>query len=529
MYIKFRNLTFNRSHIDLLVLTLCGLILSLPFLNYYLGWLSFLALVPFFWYLNVLQKRSLSTKQFILRIWAIGFIFFFITISWIFNIRATDLIADPWLRWLFLSLTLIIIVTVYSAGFFIFAIIIKRFKISLEDPKSFLLIPALWIVCEFIRSFAFSAIAYGKGASIGDLWNFGNLGFSASVTPLAYGGRIVGFYGISFLVVLLNLAIYQLLLGKLKKQAIICLVLAVLVPGLGFILWRSDKPKNTVKAGLTFLESDFTTGGNYRDDLIYEIKKQNIDKTEILILPEYSDIFVEEYSAKKDNELVGIFASKNNYLNIITSVSLESDAGRTNSVALYNEKGELLNYQDKQFLIPGGEFVPYFYQAILIASGNSSFVVTHQQDKTLLKGSKPAEPIEINGVKYGVLACSGAIAPQYYQGLTKDGAEVLVNSASIASMGLDGFYYEQSKQMARFIAVANNKQFVQSSRGGQSYVINKDGNFDVQSKGAKTQYFNIDIQPNSSKTLYSNFGEWFLALSTVSLGGYLIYSSIKRR
>jgi apolipoprotein N-acyltransferase len=155
-------------------------------------------------------------------------------------------------------------------------------------------------------------------------------------------------------------------------------------------------------------------------------------------------------------------------------------------------------------------------------------VVSHQQDKTLLRGSEKAEPMQINGVKYGVLACSGAIAPQYYQELTKDGAEVLVNSASIASMGLDGFYFDQSKQMSRFIAIANNKQFVQSSRGGQSYVISKDGKFEPQSKGTKTQYFNIDIQPNSSKTLYSNFGEWFLAFTTVSLGVYLIYSAIKK-
>lgn len=513
---------------DISLITICGVILSLPFLNYYLGWFSFLALVPFFWYLNGLQKRNLSAKQFVLRIWAIGFVFFLITISWIFNIRATDLIADPWLRWLFLSLTLIIIVAVYSSGFLIFAIVIKRFKINLKDPKSFLLIPAIWIVCEFLRSFIFSLVWAGKGATYGDFWNFGNFGFAASVTPMAYGGRIVGFYGISFLVVLLNLAIYQLLFGKLKKQAIICLILAVLVPALGFILWRGDKSKNSVKAGLTFLESDFTIQGDYRDDLIYEIKKLNTDKTEILIMPEYSDIFSENDDSGKDKELTGIFTNKNKNLNIITSVSLESDTGRTNSVVLYNEKGELLEYQDKQFLIPGGEYVPYLYQAILIASGNSSFVIAHQQDKTLLKGSKPAEPIEIRGVKYGVLACSGAIAPQYYQGLTKNGAEALVNSASIASMGLDGFYYEQSKQMARFIAVANNKQFVQSSRGGQSYVISKDGKFELQSKGTKTQYFNIDIQPNSSKTIYSTFGEWFLAFTTLSLGGYLIYSAIKK-
>ena len=528
MSTKIKKLLKTIPYKDILIILISGAILSLAFIKYQLGWIMLFGAVPFFWYISNLEKRKLTNKQFIMRVWGVGVVFFAITVSWIYTIRATDLIADPWLRWLFLSLTLIIIITIYSMGFLIFAIVIQRFKVNLKDPKSFLLIPAIWIVCEFLRSFIFSLVWAGKGATYGDFWNFGNFGFAASVTPMAYGGRMFGFYGISFLVVLLNLAIYQLIFGKLKKQAIICLTLVVLVPSLGFILWRGDRTDSTAKAGLTFLESDFTIQGDYRDDLIYEIKKQNIDKTGILIMPEYSDIFSENDTSGKDSELIGIFTNKNKNLNIITSVSLESDAGRTNSVVLYNEKGELLKYQDKQFLIPGGEYVPYLYQAILIASGNSSFVVSHQQDKTVLKGSKPAEPIEISGVKYGVLACSGAIAPQYYQGLTKNGAEVLINSASIASMGLDGFYFDQSKQMARFIAVANNKQFVQSSRGGQSYVISKDGKFELQSKGAKTQYFNIDIQPNSSKTLYSNFGEWFLAFTTVSLGVYLIYSAIKK-
>jgi len=513
---------------DIAIIILCGVLLSLAFVRYQLGWLILVTPMLLFWYIGSLEKRRLTNKQFILRVWAVGVVFFSITISWIYNIHATDLIADPWLRWLFLFLTLAIIVFVYSLGFLLFSFVIRRFKISLNQSRSFLIIPALWILCEYLRSFAFSIISFGVGATVGDLWNFGNFGFGASVTPLVYSGRLIGFYGISFLVVLLNLAIYHLIFGKLKKQAIIAVAVVIIMPSLGYALWANKNQGSTTKAGLTFLESDYTIGGDYRDFLLTELGKNNLKDTNLLILPEYSDIFTEETSKQKDAKIVKAFTSVNDNVKIITSVSMEDAKKRTNSVALYNEKAELLTYQDKQFLIPGGEFVPYLYQGILIASGNSSFVISHQQDKTLAKGTQKAKPIEIDGTNYGILACSGAIAPRYYQNLTKDGAEVLVNSASIASMGLDGFYFDQSKQMARFIAVANDRQFIQSSRGGQSFVINKNGGFDAQSKGPKTQYYNIVIEPNSSRTPYAQLGEWFLAITTLLLGIYLFKMAINK-
>jgi apolipoprotein N-acyltransferase len=82
--------------------------------------------------------------------------------------------------------------------------------------------------------------------------------------------------------------------------------------------------------------------------------------------------------------------------------------------------------------------------------------------------------------------------------------------------------------MARFIAVANDRQFIQSSRGGQSFAINKNGGFDVQSSGPKTQYYNIVIEPNSSRTPYSQLGEWFLAITTLLLGIYLFKIAINK-
>ena len=511
---------------ELGIIALVGLAMSLPFLSYSLGWLVFVSMVPFFWYINRLNNLKLANKQFILRIWSVGVVFFSITISWIYNIRATDLIADPWLRWLFLFLTLAIITAVFAVGFLLFAVIIKRFKFGLEKASSFFVISAVWITVEYIRSFAFSLVSMGNGGSIGDFWNFGNFGFAASVTPFAYSGRLVGFYGICFLVVLINLALFQLLFGKLKKQAVLAIIIAIIVPFAGYCLYSKPKGAEVKNVGLTFLESDYTIKDKYQNSIIDKFKNNQIPSPNLLILPEYSGLFDEEYSRDEDKQMVDT-VFKDSTANIITSRSIYNDKGRTNSVVLLNRQGEALKTQDKQFLIPGGEFVPYLYEGILVASGNSNFVVGHQEEKSIMKGTKEAKPISINGVNYGVLACSGAIAPNYYRKLALNGSEVFINTASIASMGLDGFYFEQSKQMVRFQAVANSREFIQSSRGGQSYQISRNGEFLAQSNGKKTQYLSIDIQTDNTITIYTKFGEWVLAVSALAMGVYMTILSIR--
>ncbi|MCX6806168.1 MAG: hypothetical protein NTY56_01855, partial [Patescibacteria group bacterium] len=161
---KFKNHLKYLPYWDISVILFCGIFLSLAYVRYQLGWLILLSPVAFIWYINNLNNRKLTSKQFIMRVWAVGVVFFTITVSWIYRINATDLLSDPWLRWLFLFITLAIIVLVFSIGFLFFAYLIRKLKISLQNPISFVLLPAIWIVGEFIRSFLFSIVSFGSGA-----------------------------------------------------------------------------------------------------------------------------------------------------------------------------------------------------------------------------------------------------------------------------------------------------------------------------------------------------------------------------
>lgn len=529
MKVKIKKLISHIPYGDIAIIIFCGALLSLAFIKYQLGWLVLISIVPLFWFIDSIARRKLSNRQFIMRIWGVGIVFFAVTVSWIYTIRATDLIADPWLRWIFLFLTLAIIVAIYSLGFLLFAFLFRKLRVNLSRVSSFLIIPALWIVGEYLRSIIFSIVWIGDGASIGDYWNFGNLGFGASITPMVYAGRLMGVYGITFLVVIINLAVFQILFGKLKKQAALVLIIALIVPTSGFLLYKNPKNSKDSKVGFAFLESDYTINGKYETPLKSSIQTKGSGNPQVLIMPEYSGFLETDYVQPEDKEISDLIFKNNQDGKILSSQSVYKDEGRTNAVVLLDKDGKVIESQDKQFLIPGGEYVPYFYQGILVASGNSGFVAAHQKDKSLLKGKEPAKPIEIDGVKYGVLACSGAIAPNYYRQITKDGAEILINVASIASMGLDGFYFEQSKQMARFQAVANSRIFLQSARGGQSYIIDRNGEFVLQSQGKNTQYYSSDLLSDSNLTIYTVLGEWVLALSLAGLSIYIMFIIYKMK
>jgi len=525
---RIKKIITSIPYKDISIILLCGSLLSLSFIKYQLGWIILVGAVPFFWYLDSLINRELTNKQFYARIWCVGVVFFAITLSWIYSIRATDLLSDPWLRWLFLFLTLAIIVIVFSIGFLFFALILRKLKINLDNPISFVIIPALWVVGEYIRSFLFSIVSFGSGASLGDYWNFGNFGFGASVTPMVYAGRLVGFYGISFLVVLLNLAIFQLVFGKLKKPAIIALLLVLSVPSLGYLIYKNPINSKSSDVGLVFMESDYTINTKYQIPLKESIIQKATITPELLVMPEYSGFLDKEDPQTEDQEISDMIFGTKPDGRVFSSQSVYATKGRYNSVVMLDSVGTRLEVQNKQFLIPGGELIPYLYQSILVASGNPQSVEFHRDEKSLLKGEDPAKPIVVGDISYGVLACSGAIAPGYYRQLSKDGAQVLVNVASIASMGLDGLYFEQSKQMAQFMAVSNSRSFLQSAKGGQSYVIDRNGVFVLESHGKDTQYFEHKIRSDNTVTAYTFLGEWLLLASSIGLGIYSFCYAARR-
>lgn len=493
----------------------CAALLSVGFLWSWAWPLSLIGLVAG---LHLLERSAeLSRKQFTWYCLLFGYVFFGIVLNWIYKIKTTELIEDTLYAGLFLGLTYILMVGAFAVGFLVFAVLYRGISISVKN-KTVLLTPVLWVIGEYFRSVFFSVFSLGDGGSVGAYWNFGTLGLLASETPLRYAGRIVGLYGLSFLVVLIVIVIYKIMKKQHRYAWLLLIPLA-----LSFSGWYFYQESNGRSLDVAVVSLGDSTDDGYQDNLKDQISRnENIDA---LILPEYSNFLIDSAGERTDHTL------PDNTSLVIDSSSMRRSGDIKNEINFHNTESELLKSQQKTFLIPGGEYIPYLYHIILYYSGNKSLVHEFHRENAVQQATEAERPFSYKGVSYGSLACSGAIAPQLYSELVYQGAEVLTNSASIATLGVSEGYYQQARQMATFTAAANARPFLQSARGGPSYILNKDGQ---SQKGfvqaADVGYLSTTITTNSNKTLYTLWGEWVLYASVIAacLYGFLQYRRYKR-
>lgn len=480
---------------------------SLGFLYRYANIISILSISIFLLLFKVASK--LDCKRYY-GVWSLfGLIYFTIVLSWVYNIKATELINDGYLSTIFLVFTFALMIGVFSVGTILVAFTIRKLKISTED-KSILLIPFIWVVCEYLRSILFSVFFIGDGGSIGPFWNFGTTGLLITDTPLKYSSRIIGLYGQSFIVIIIAISIYKLIARQWRYSLL--LFIPMIISLMGWFLY-SNPSGQKLSAKSVSIPGKIETG--YAEALKKIIN--NAGHTDLLVLPEYSRFFIDETGTKTNYTL------PNTTKLVIDSASSVDEMQISNKVSYYNHNGEVLKQYKKWFLIPGGEYIPYIYHMILFYSGNRNLIDQFHSSNAVNMSGIREQPFQYNDITYGALACSGAIAPSLYRNLTSSGAEVLINSASISTLGVSETYYFQATHMSKFIATANARPYIQSSRGGPSYILNKDGATDAfVAESDKLKTIDSTVKTNSKQTIYSKLGEWLIPISTLVIVLYFI-------
>lgn len=502
---------------------IAGLALSIPFWSYSLGWLVLVALLPFIALLTRLESLKLSRRSSMGYIWMSGLVFLLSTTHWVLQTQ-----PDRWAGltgwWSIGSMVVIYLIfsLVLSLGFVIFGLGWVYLKPRLYQKRIFLVMPALWVMGEWLRSWAVSLIGWGPNTTIGMHWNFGDLGFAASVTPLVFLARLGGLYGLAFVVVIINLCIFWLIQRRWKLPVIILLLIA-----LGAIIgwWAyktpTGRPVNVAALQLS-TNQDLQIGSIDYHQKLSELKPAN--RADILVLSEYSSIFEGDTKQADSSGIKQLVANSN--VPIITSRTRNSEDKQYNAVTVYNSAGEIVYEHDKQFLILVGEAMPSIVGTSIRALGQGGALKIRE----ISRGVKPAEVYTSNGIKLGIQACSGAISPESYRELVRGGAQILTNSASL-SIFAGASYHSQAGQMARFMAVSNARPFVQATDGSYSFVIDSNGQLLARSNQKDMQLLSVMVTTNSRRTIYTLLGEWVVWLSTVILivqGIYLLKLNRKR-
>ena len=521
IYKRYALLSPKIGVVLLFLLSIAGL--SLPFVWYQAGWLSIFSFVPFIFFLKLISQRKLSVVRQLGLIWAIGIATFLVILSWALQtdpekwayISGWQAVFGMWAVYLAFAIAL-------SLQYLVFGGLFLAIKPKLNNKSIFLLLPAMWCVAEATRSIMFSIFFMGPGGSIGTYWNFGVLGVAGAVTPLGYLARVVGMFGLSFVVVVVNICVFWLIQKRWKLP--LSILIGIFALGLiCYFVWKP--PANSRKIVTGYLQQSLVyqtfQGDMTYYELVVKLAAELKEKTDVLVLPEYSQFFIDtEQTNTEQFKQAQTTAQEISNANgsIITSTENTSTGKKTNRVVLYSIAGTLKAFNDKTFLIPLGEYMPYVFIGIFKLMSQEQLLYAHQQMRQIAQGQSSGAVFSgENNIKLGSLACSGAIAPELYRSLARNGAELLTNSANLGIFTNAPFYHQQSQQFARFIALSNARPYVQSAAGAYSYSLSSDGEFISKTDDLGFKLQTAQASLGQPRTVYTIIGEWVAWLSALIL------------
>ncbi len=418
--------------------------------------LIFIALVPLVAY--VAGNKHYSTRTYMLDLYAFSWI-----VSGFANLFIMQLSPENWNVQISAGMSIfarlvswLIMCGLISLSFALLGFVLSRIG---SNKYRLVALVLLFPIAELLRSYLYAIVSYGPGASLSPNYNWGAVAVSVAGTTFVYVSRFVGFFGLSAVALL----IASLLYCAWKRRSVIFVGALALLIASTYAAYRLDgsiKGETITVSVLHLAEKE--------DAKALELRHWPEPGSDLFVLPEYSAISQNPQSAEVAKRMA------DNGVSITTIVNGPSPRG-TNQLQFFNGVNQVVEKQDKTFLIPNGEFLPYLLQFIFWTVGKQNLSVDFKYTQQITPGSRPEEVYDTGSFRVGALPCSGVSALNEYSRLSRGGADVLVNSASLSFFSNKSFYHTFAFNMARYHAVSNRKPFVQASRSGESYILDRQG------------------------------------------------------
>lgn len=529
---------------------IAGLILALAYPPFDLEFLIWLGFVPIFYLLYKDRVKEFRPKIYFFSGLILGFVYFLILMKWL-------LAAYP-LNWFgienkIIGFSLILIFWVLGAsamgifyGLWIF--LLKNWlRLGKKDCLKIMIFGSgIFTITEYLRAWFFGLVWFGSGTFLGPHWTIGNLAYSLHNNPLFLKiSSIVGIYGITFLVVLINFIFFYLfksgqgVRSKLLNLSLIILIIFLLSY---FPKKQSDKNyQNQESIPVAVIQTKIPSDINYPiekqiDDfktkliLFKESSKLN-PRPKLLIFPEGADFMFNLGMFLNKESIKNLFEGQfNNEVLIIDNSRVSDQNGNTKSRVIYvNSKSEVLGFYDKRFLTPVGEFLPYYLSFLFKIFANdvaSNFL----NIKGIVKGNIPPKAVKISQepeIKVGTLVCSGIFTPNIFRELSTNGANFLIAMTSSAVFRGDEGLLKQNLAIAKFRAAENNRFLILSANYGYSYIITNKGRVEKIAENKDPQIFTGKVIPFKNQTLYNKFKDIPILLTSILLVLLIFLSSRK--
>ena len=462
-----KNLLFLISYFPALV---SGMLLTASFPNFNLYTLAFVALVPL-----ILSIQSMRSKHSFFAGFAAGFCHYMTLIYWIVPTVTIYGGLHPLLGVSTLAL-LCIYLSLYVGGF---AWLIKQ----LNPPGGLMPIvgAGLWVGMEYIRTHALTGFPWGV------------LGYSQhSNQTLVQIADLTGVLGISFLIVLCNLSLAQLVLylgsspasRKISWRpisAVAAYTLLLLVAALAYGRARLPVIDSLIQAAPK--PNISIVQGNIRQDLKWDetFKASTIERygslslgiaptsPELIIWPETALPFY--YGADTlDSNKTDVYVRKAKTHFLVGSPAFERGEEKSkfyNRAYMLTPLALVTGFYDKSHLVPFGEYVPL--EAYLTFLGKIT-----QQAGNFSSGDSTFFPLAFKNHQTGVLICFEILFPSIARAFVNNGADMLTTMTNDAWFGVTSAA-RQHFSVAVLRAVENRRSVVRAANTGISGFIDPGG------------------------------------------------------
>jgi apolipoprotein N-acyltransferase len=497
---------------DIFLSFLSSLLLILSFPNFNLWISAWFGFVPLFF---VLENRP-KTEAFLLSFFT-GIIFWSGIIYWLIHV----------------TLPGTIILILYLALYFgVFGLAVSRYSL-LATRYSALIIPSLWVILEYIRAHLFTGFPWAL------------LGYSQYLNlPIIQIADLTGAWGVSFLVVMVNAAIYSVIgcrlsvIGARLKYLllpILCLIVTLIY---GYYkTYRTPNTEHRIPIKISVIQGNIPQELKWQPEVSryisdkYSRLTEQASKTapDLIIWPEASSPGL---LGASDAVFKDIFSLAKKIKTPLVIGAVVRDSERYfNSALLVNSFGEIVDRYDKLHLVPFGEYIPLkkvlpFLETI-VPIGD----ITPGREYTIFKIPNPKSQIPNSKItnNFAVLICFEDLFPELSRQFVLKGAQFLVNITNDAWYKKTGAA-AQHFQASVFRAVENRVFLVRSANTGVSGFIDPSGRIiskvsdkfarDIFIDGIDTRKITISKKP---LTAYTRYGDIFIVVCVL----FVLYGIIR--
>ena len=468
-----------------------------------LGFLAWFGLIPFLYVL--LKQQSYKSVFLISFLW--GLIYNIIILYWLsMNIGTIKVIA---------IITMFFAVLIMSFNSVFTCLLWYRIKKYFPKYK-LILFPVIWVSIEYIRSYGILGFPWISIANS-----------QIDYLYLIQNAQIVGIYGISFWVVMINVLLYSILLNNVNRMHIIYTLSAFIFPWiLGYYLYLNVFiPKIDESAlKLSLIQPNINLESkrdiDFKDSNLHnliEVSNIEIEKgSKLIIWPESAAPFHRlQFESQRQTIVDNMLVNNNSYL--LSGNIIRNSSGIYNSTILFNEYG-IEDIYNKRQPVPLAEYVPFsstfpHLKALNIGSSNFS------------KG-KTDVIFNIDNISFTGMICFESIFPEINRRHVNKGADALVYLVN------DGWYQTEPEptQHARqsiYRAIENRRPVVRCANTGISMIVNERGEVQDEIGLNKSGTLSTSIMKNNYKTFYTRFGNVF-ALILLAISGMFLFMTLKK-